>query len=91
MPTHPANPPMTASNIPPIPSTKKLKLLVWMYRNDDFTTFKTQKIYVCNRSFKRAMCELHVKGLILKRQMFTGNEYKLSDNGRILAGILNGS
>jgi len=72
-----------------IPSNKKLHLIIYMKNNGNIITFKTQKIYKHNISFKRAMKELHDKKVVLFRQLRTGNEYKLTDFGEVLGMCLN--
>lgn len=75
---------------PTIPSVMKLRLIQKMASNGGIVTFKTQNVYKCNRSFKRAMHDLHDRKLVLIRQCPRGNEYKLSYNGMVLGKILNG-
>lgn len=74
---------------PSVVSNKKLHILMVMASNSDIISFRNQKIYKHNNSFKRAMNELHDKGLVLIKQQRTGNLYKLSDIGRRLGRILN--
>lgn len=69
-------------------SQQKLHLILLM-SDKGVICFKDQEIYKCNRSFKRALKDLHDKELVLIRQMNDGNEYKLTNMGQILGRILN--
>ena len=71
-----------------IPSVNKLHLIMFMQKNG-IITFKEQNVYKCNRSFKKAMKELHDLNLVLIRQLRTGNQYKLTNFGENLGMMLN--
>lgn len=72
-----------------VPSMKKLHLIMEMAKNCEIMTFRTQTVYKCNISFKRAMKELHDRDVVLVRESRSGNEYKLTGFGRNLGEILN--
>ena len=74
---------------PHLLSYKKLHLIIFMFNNGKIINFKMQNIYKDNRSFKKAMKELHGKNIVLINQQKKGNEYKLTLQGEHLGGILN--
>lgn len=76
---------------PSVMSNKKFRIVLFMAKHENIITFKTQKIYSHNMSFKRAMNDMHDRGLVLIKQQRTGNLYKLSDFGEVLGRVLIGS
>jgi len=66
---------------------KKQVILIIMKNNAEVITFKKQQIYKNNKSFKKAMKEMHDKKLVLINQLRTGNEYKLTEKGEHLGMI----
>jgi predicted transcriptional regulator len=70
------------------PSYDKLNIIVLM-RNFRIITFTDQKIYKNIFSFKRAMKELHKRGLInIRRINGSMNEYKITDKGQKISDAL---
>lgn len=72
-----------------MPSMQKFHLIMEMTQNGEIITFRTQTVYKCNRSFKKAMKQLHDHDVVMVRQQRTGNEYKLTGFGKNLGEILN--